>query len=370
MTVENLQNLPGDLQIRISPITGREETYFTSELRATIPKGLEELDPMSNLQGLWLVTEQAQWLGFPSDEERLRLLFQNNETPYGQLAWQEIKDRLEKIYGLESTDHIQETLSLVRKVHNDLLAKSLALPPQRQSYYHNVSPWNEGTGHANQVTINAARELVGALELGELNKSIFTPEDFGLVLMAMTIHDADWSVASSKAEIANNAGGLFKIPQDSLIEVAAIATIVDYSTDTASLTMRATAVNRLVGKWGPTATSIIYSILPRADFLQVGDINYPELKSQLVTDFILRKWEYVARWGVKDHTEKLEANIDFYRFASRHVITDESPWRYYQQFYGSGNDNLALLAWQNFEEQVAENDPDGWAKYQAEQRQK
>lgn len=329
------------------------ETFFP---RSLLPAELK----LGEEDGWWLVTEPAKWGGLPGDEGRLRGKYVDQEAKYGKLAWREIQERLVSIYGQEQAADVRQALADVKAVHDDLLNKVEQLPPERQSYYHNISRWEEASGHADQVMINAARELIGALELNELDKAEFTTREIARVLMAMAVHDADWSLADSKAEMRENSDELFNLPKDSLEEVLAVVAMVDYDTDTSSQTMKGIAFKLLANNFGESAAELVRSIVTRSDLMQVGDRNYPNLEAQLSSDFFLRKPDYVNIWKA-DPEKELEAKTPFYQFARRYVFSSDDPWKYLDRFFGQGKQNLAESAWQKFEDRVKKADPEGWA---------
>ena len=184
-------------------------TFFPRE---ELPKGLD----IGDREGLELATEQARGGGLPGDEERLRRKYKDLRNGYGGLAWREVGAGLLRIYGLDAGRQVAEMLAEVRQVHDTLKLKAEALPAVRQTYYHNVGEWTEGNGHADQVMIGAAREMAGALELGELDPQEFHLRKIGLVLQAMAVHDADWSLVDKKTQMRVNGEELFGIAAQNL----------------------------------------------------------------------------------------------------------------------------------------------------------
>lgn len=339
--------------------------FFPTEL---LPEGLKLPDPEA--KGLWLGIEQARWKGLPGDEERLRERYQDRKSGYGELAWREVGERLGAIYERRDRRRVVQMLREVRRVHDHFYEKASALPHERQTYYHNISRWEVGTGHADQAAIQAARELIGAMEVGELDKDKFSLDRFGLVLQAMVVHDADWSLVDKKREIRESGTELFGIDPQDLEEVLAVVTMVDYDSDAASKSMRTMARELLVAEkgWGEEVTSLMHAIVRRSDLLQVADRHYPGNLHSLVTDFYLRRPDYANHWDVDDPVKAVEARVPFYRFAREKVLSQgQRSFRFSDAFYGGRQHNLVREGWGGFEEQVHRTDPQGWEELQKEE---
>lgn len=318
-------------------------------------------------EGIELDIRQAEWLGFNGDAERLRDLH-GAERRYGEAAWMEVEERLSVIFGDGSQEKVSEMLAEVRKVHDGLVAEEEKLSIERKTYYHNVSTWEEASGHADQITLHTARELVGALELGDLDPNIFDLEKMGIVLQAMVVHDTDWSVFSKKDELLVNGSVMFGINVGNLDEVVALVGMVDYDSDEESKRKRESGIEYLVRdkEWDEGTVQIVRNIVRRSDLMQVGDKNYPSTinRKALVTDFVLRRPDLVEKWEAEPETE-LEPRMPFYLFARSKVLSQgDQSFKYSDQFFGSREKNLAFKAWKEFERQVQEADPDGWKKYQ------
>ncbi|OGY21132.1 MAG: hypothetical protein A3A65_03545 [Candidatus Chisholmbacteria bacterium RIFCSPLOWO2_01_FULL_49_14] len=350
------------------------ETRVRPMQREFFPKAILPAElklPDLKHEGLTLVTEQARWLGLPGDEERLRQRYGDRRSEFGELAWRELGERIASVYGSRSRREVAKLLKEVRGVHDRFYEKASALPVERQTYYHNVSRWEEGTGHADQVTIQAARELVGALESGELDEDRFSLDRFGLILQAMMVHDADWSLVDKKQEIQVSGTELFGIKPEDLAEVLAVVTMVDYDQDSASKTMRKMARALLIEEkgWGEDVTSLIHAVVRRSDLLQVADRNYGGNLHSLVTDFYLRRPDYANHWNVDDPMKAVEASVPFYLFAEKKVLSDgPRSFRFSDTYYGRRQRNLVRDGWRGFEEQVRRTDPVGWEDYQEGKR--
>lgn len=332
---------------------------------ALLPEGLRL--PDSKAEGLSLGVEQARWLGLPGDEERLREHYQERKSGYGELAWREVGERIADVFGPGDRRAVDGMLREVRRVHDHFYKKAAALPPERQTYYHNVSVWEKGTGHADQAAIHAARELIGALQTGILNRDDFSLDRFGLVLQAMMVHDADWSLVDKKSEIQESGTELFRIRPQDLEEVLAVVTMVDYDQDSASQSMRKMAQKLLLEKkrWKQDTLSVVHSIVRRSDLLQVADRNYAGNLDSLVTDFFLRRPDYVNHWDVDDPKKAVEAKLPFYLFAEKKILSQgERSWEYSDAFFRKSEKNLARRGWKDFEELVRRTDPRGWEDYQ------
>ena len=353
------------LQPKPQQLSPAECEYFTRHglrLRQRDGRPPEAFFPVGNLtasfgrqiteDGLWLAVGQATWLGPPGDQNRLKNIY-GPEVPYGQAAWSEISDRLAEIYPGRQPE-MTAMLDQAKVVHDDFLARVLTLPPHRRTYYHNISDWAAGSGHADQVMIAAARELIGAVSVAELPVNKFSLRQFGIVLKAMAVHDADWSLVDSKQEMNHHP------------DILAVVAQVDYDTDSASRSMQKMALQVLKHKWGDDVASLVRSIVRRSDLLQVADENYHENKLPLTTDFWLRRPNLTKTWDADGPEKEVTAKVPFYLFAKRKVYGEETdPWRYSQAFFGAGQPNPAVMGWEAFQNQVKSADSDGWAAHEA-----
>jgi len=365
------------LQSEPQELSSAEREYFTHHglrLRQRDSRAPEAFFPAGNLPvspgrqiaegGLWLAVAQASWLGLPGDRDRLKNIY-GPEVPYGQAAWREISDRLAKIYPGQRQE-MTAMLNQARAVHDDFLSRVRKLPPHRQTYYHNISQWAAGSGHADQVMIAAARELIGAASVAELPVNKFSLRQFGIVLKAMAVHDADWSLVDSKQEMSSRPSEVFAVQKEDLAEVLAVVAQVDYDTDSASRSMQKMALQVLKDKWGDEVASLVRSIVRRSDLLQVADENYHENKLPLTTDFWLRRPDLTKTWDADDPKKEVTAKVPFYLFAKSKVYGEETdPWRYSQAFFGPGQPNPAAIGWETFQNQVKSADSDGWAAHEA-----
>lgn len=315
---------------------------------AELPAGLFQ-EP-----GIRLSTAQAVWHGLPGDRKRLAA---DENGSYGSKVWAEITQRLNILYP-DSSEAISRMLGRVKTVHDAYLKKSAKLPPHRKTYYHNLSAWEKAEGHADQAAIGTAREIIGALAIGDVKVDAFPLERLGAILQAMMLHDIDWDLADSKQEARSHVVSLLGNNQLDADDILHVINLVDYSRNGSQY---GDSFKALEDSWGKDQAHIVREIVRRNDLLQTADERYADNKAVLATDFALRHPEYLARWGTSNPLEGVPLTHEFAQFAEKIIFGDtehplfsgcQDPFRYYHEFFGTDQPNPAETGWRNFKQTV------------------
>lgn len=322
-----------------------------------LPEELLELSSRIRSEGLQLVTEPVKWQGFPGDEERLGNKYPGETSGYGALAWREISERLAAYY---STEDLSQVLKEVKSLHRQVLQLEQELPANKKTYYHQVGEWEKANGHVDQTIINIARQIIGALESGDLNGESFDSNKLKIFLMAGAVHDIDWSIGEESTGLG--------IKETETGQIFALKGMVNYGNEGALNDDQRLSLSS--AGWTEEEVGLAKEIFRRADLLQVADISYPKTRHQLMTDFCLRQPGFLKNWklSAEQLSEGVKFSADFYKFARAKVFPNEDEprgWKWFSQFYGDG-ENLAEAGWKTFEELIAKNDREGWGKLTAE----